>query len=377
MALPEAEKLKQLAGWTPPNGVLSIYVAVEPGDRRAAWRVGLVDRLRGQLGSHADGRSGLPLRAAAERALGGSRNTGRRPGPRPRPASSRWRRSRERCGTSRSCRPEGRRRVRHRPYLRPLVEIADVEPGSGSPPPPATTFGCGVGSGCCPSSTRGRSLPPATGRSARRSDRPIPRGSRAPRQRAATARAARRGPPRALPQGRRRCGPRRSAATRGGATCSCSARTSTCSASPTPSAGARPARPSQERGLRADVADRRAGRRSGPRAQPRARAEARRDREGVGLLGQGARLAGPQETLEALVQGRVDHLLFDAERDYRGRGIEQGLAYGGPAAGVDGPPVAELMIEQALETDAESPPRGGEAAAALDEHDGVVALLRY
>ena len=69
MALPGAEKLKQLAGWTPPNGVLSVYVAVEPGDRRAAWRVELVDRLREALGSHADGRSGLPLRTAAERAL--------------------------------------------------------------------------------------------------------------------------------------------------------------------------------------------------------------------------------------------------------------------------------------------------------------------
>ena len=45
--------------------------------------------------------------------------------------------------------------------------------------------------------------------------------------------------------------------------------------------------------------------------------------------------------------------------------------------GVDGLPVTELMIERALETDARVTPLEGEAAAALDEHDGVVALLRY
>ncbi|HEX2435041.1 MAG TPA: hypothetical protein VHI76_00140, partial [Solirubrobacterales bacterium] len=86
---------------------------------------------------------------------------------------------------------------------------------------------------------------------------------------------------------------------------------------------------------------------------------------------------GPQETLEALVEGRVDHLLFDAERDYTGRGIEEGLAYEGPPLGVDGLPVTELMIERALETDAGVTPLEGEAATALDEHDGVVGLLRY
>lgn len=86
---------------------------------------------------------------------------------------------------------------------------------------------------------------------------------------------------------------------------------------------------------------------------------------------------GPQETLEALGQGRVEHLLFDADRDYSGRGIEEGLAYEGPPLGQDGLPVAELMIERALETGARVTPLEGEPAAALDEHDGVVALLRY
>jgi len=86
---------------------------------------------------------------------------------------------------------------------------------------------------------------------------------------------------------------------------------------------------------------------------------------------------GPQETLEALSQGRVEHLLFDADRDYSGHGIEEGLAYEGPPLGQDGLPVAELMIERALATGARVTPLEGEAATALDEHDGVVALLRY
>ena len=39
--------------------------------------------------------------------------------------------------------------------------------------------------------------------------------------------------------------------------------------------------------------------------------------------------------------------------------------------------MTELMIEQALDTGARVTPLVGEAAAALDEHDGVAALLRY
>jgi Bacterial archaeo-eukaryotic release factor family 5 len=86
---------------------------------------------------------------------------------------------------------------------------------------------------------------------------------------------------------------------------------------------------------------------------------------------------GPQETLEALSQGRVAHLLFDAERDYRGQGIEEGLAYEGPPLGDDGLPIAELMIERAVETGARTTPLEGDAAAGLEEHAGVAALLRY
>jgi stalled ribosome rescue protein Dom34 len=86
---------------------------------------------------------------------------------------------------------------------------------------------------------------------------------------------------------------------------------------------------------------------------------------------------GPQETLEALNEGRVEHLVFDAERDYNGHGIEEGLAYEGPPLGESGLPVAELMIERALQTSARITPVVGDAATALDEHSGVAALLRY
>lgn len=85
---------------------------------------------------------------------------------------------------------------------------------------------------------------------------------------------------------------------------------------------------------------------------------------------------GPQETLEALAEGRVAHLLFDAERDYSGHPIAEGLAYEGPPLD-DGLPVTELLIERALETGARISAVEGDAASALDEHDGVAALLRY
>jgi hypothetical protein len=45
-----------------------VYVAIDPGDRSAAWRVELSDRLREALGADAEGRAGRPLRATAERA---------------------------------------------------------------------------------------------------------------------------------------------------------------------------------------------------------------------------------------------------------------------------------------------------------------------
>lgn len=65
---------------------------------------------------------------------------------------------------------------------------------------------------------------------------------------------------------------------------------------------------------------------------------------------------GAQETLQALEEGRVEHLIYDAERDH---------------------PDVERMIELALSTGAAITPVEGESAAALEEQGGVAALLRY
>jgi hypothetical protein len=83
---------------------------------------------------------------------------------------------------------------------------------------------------------------------------------------------------------------------------------------------------------------------------------------------------GPQETLEALAQGRVAHLLIDTARDYEGAPLELGLAY---EASDEQLPLAERMIELALNTSAAVTPVEGAAAERLGEHGGVAALLRY
>jgi hypothetical protein len=98
-------------------------------------------------------------------------------------------------------------------------------------------------------------------------------------------------------------------------------------------------------------------------------------RELAEAIGRGAGVAlGPQEVLEALAEGRVRHLIFDADRDFAGISEEErGLAGDGEAE----PPVAERMIELAVATSAEITPLEGDPAAELGKHDGVAALLRY
>jgi hypothetical protein len=83
---------------------------------------------------------------------------------------------------------------------------------------------------------------------------------------------------------------------------------------------------------------------------------------------------GPQESLQALSEGRARHLIFDAQRDYEGRPLEADLDYDD---GHDGVPVGERLVELAVATDAEVTPLSGEPAARLERHDGVAALLRY
>jgi hypothetical protein len=82
---------------------------------------------------------------------------------------------------------------------------------------------------------------------------------------------------------------------------------------------------------------------------------------------------GPQETLQALAEGRVRHLVFDARREYDGPPLEA-LGYDD---GNDGLPVGERMVELAVSTSADITPVYEEPAAKLESHDGVAALLRY
>jgi len=83
---------------------------------------------------------------------------------------------------------------------------------------------------------------------------------------------------------------------------------------------------------------------------------------------------GPQETLQALAEGRVRHLVFDADRDYDGLPVEPTLSYDD---GTDGLPIGERLIELAVATKADITPVHEEPAARLEAHDGIAALLRY
>ncbi len=71
---------------------------------------------------------------------------------------------------------------------------------------------------------------------------------------------------------------------------------------------------------------------------------------------------GLEEVLGVLDQGRARHVIFDATRHWDGDGaISPG----------------ELMIERALATSAAVTPVEGQAATALAQHGGAAALLRY
>ena len=81
---------------------------------------------------------------------------------------------------------------------------------------------------------------------------------------------------------------------------------------------------------------------------------------------------GVQETLQALGEGRVAHLVYDAGRDYADVGLESGTV-----ADQEGRPVIEQMVDLALSTGAGITPVEGDGAEALAEQGGVAALLRY
>jgi Bacterial archaeo-eukaryotic release factor family 5 len=381
MALPGAERLKQLAGWKPAGGVLSVYVVVEVGDRRAAWRVELLDRLREALGSQADGRSGIPLRAAAERAL--ERFPEHQPPP-DGPGHAGFVEVAEKGGRelwyASRIPPRATEVVYgHRPYLRPLIEIADAGARIGVAAVSGDQVRLWEWELGTMSEVDDWTLTTTGDWRERKAQRP----SDPARFHGAGA------------SGREQFG-QRLEAHRDRFLKDAARRTATV-------AGDRAWRDllvfGENEHVRhfTDALDRHEPRHVHGKnivAEPSSRVAERvwellphlnRERE-LGLVetvkesaysGKSRGSLGPQETLEALTQGRVEHLLFDAERDYRGHGIEEGLAYAGPPLGEDGLPVTELMIERALETGARVTPLNGEAAAALDEHGGVAALLRY
>ncbi len=83
---------------------------------------------------------------------------------------------------------------------------------------------------------------------------------------------------------------------------------------------------------------------------------------------------GPQETLESLAEGRVRHLVFDADREYEGAPQPADLGYDD---GTDGIPVGERLVELAVSTKAEITAVNEAPAEKLQSHGGVAALLRY
>jgi Bacterial archaeo-eukaryotic release factor family 10 len=381
MALPGAERLKELAGWKPAAGVLSVYVVVDPGDRRAAWRVELVDRLREALGSRADGRAGAALRTAAERAL--ERFPEHLPPPEGRGHAGfvevAEKGGRELWYASRIPPRATEVVYGHRPYLRPLIEIADT--------------GARIGVAAI-SGDQVRLWEWELGELSEVDDWTLTTtGDWRERKAQRPADPARfHG---AGASGREQFG-QRLEAHRERFLKDAARRTATV-------ASDRDWRDLLVFGENEHVVqfaaalDRHESRHVLGKnivAEPSTRVAERvwellpqlnRERE-LGLVetvkesaysGKSRGSLGPQETLEALTQGRVEHLLFDAERDYRGHGIEEGLAYSGPPLGEDGLPVTELMVERALETGARVTPVNGEAAAALEEYGGVAALLRY
>ena len=384
MTLPDSNELKRLAGWTPPGGVLSMSVVFDPADRGGGWRVALEDALRDAVASAdvASRDDRIALRTVAERVLA------RFPENRPPPDEGRGH-----VGYLEVARKNGReiwnatrmplRRTEavygHRPYLRPLIEVADEGARIGV----AAVSGDQVRLwewelGVLSEVDDWEIL--TTGdwkeRKAQRSSDPA---------RVQGAKASGR------EQHDQRVGAHRERFLK--------------------ESGGRTSAQAAERRWRdllvfgenehvvrfTHALNSREPRHvhgknvvSEPSSRIAERVEAllpelNRERE-MSLVemvkdsaysGRSRGSLGPQETLEALREGRVEHLLFDADRDYRGHGIEEGLAYEGPPLGEDGLPVAELLIERALQTGAGITPLEGDAAAALEEHGGVAALLRY
>lgn len=121
--------------------------------------------------------------------------------------------------------------------------------------------------------------------------------------------------------------------------------------------------------------------RSVARERERALIEQAKDR----ALSGGAGALGLRNVLKALNTGQVEHLLFDADLSAEGYVGEDGTLHarvGGAAAqaGIDlhrDPLFVERMVEKVFAMGGRVTPCEQAAAALLDEHEGVAALLRW
>lgn len=102
-------------------------------------------------------------------------------------------------------------------------------------------------------------------------------------------------------------------------------------------------------------------------------------------LGGNAGAVGLRNVCAALNEGRVSHLLFRSDLQHEGYVSSEGTIHPrveGSMADSDveltrEPLFVERMVERAVGTDAEVTPVDEDVADALDEHEGVAALLRW
>ncbi len=129
MSLPQPDQLRGLLALEPPLGVLSVYLHIDPADRRAGWRIALRDALREAITDAGDDQDReRALRATAERVQDRFKGNGEPPEGRgqvgfvevsPEPGAEQW------WASPAHPRLDAVAVAGRRPYLQPLVEMLD------------------------------------------------------------------------------------------------------------------------------------------------------------------------------------------------------------------------------------------------------------
>jgi len=369
--------LKRLVGWRPANGILSVYIDVDPGDRRRAWRIALRERLRELEKETPPHEPRRAFEAAAARILVRFPEDGPAPEGRGHVGFVELAQSPNELWRSMQMAPRRVEVVRaSRTYVRPLVELFDEGPRVGV----ALT-----------SADRVRLLEWSLGAIRSIDEWEIVLWSRDWRERKAERSVPGEGEWTSA-SGRDQFGQRLEANRQrflrevGGRVAEEHAKRHWrhilafgVEGHVEELASGLGSSASRLRGVASDLIsapDPKVARRveEEVRSANRAREEALVEEleEEIGSS-RGAAL-GPQEVLESLGQGRARHLVFDADRDYAGRPLDAGDA---DRADSEGLPLAERLVELAIETGAEITPMEGDAAARLEPHGGAAALLRY